>query len=188
MIFDWEAYAKRSSFAIQSSFHQDHILDSVAQLMTERLLAGNTIFFAGNGGSAADSMHLAAEFVGRFRSERVSLAAISLAADVAAITAIGNDYGYDEVFARQLQGLAHEGDLLVVLTTSGKSPNILKALIQARGQGVTTVAFSGDFIELLEPVTDYIISVSVPETAHIQEAHKAVGHALCAYVDLQFSK
>jgi D-sedoheptulose 7-phosphate isomerase len=137
------------------------------------------ILIAGNGGSAADSLHLAAEFVGRFRRERRPLPAISLAADSAAVTAIGNDYGFDEVFARQVQAVGAVGDLLFVMTTSGRSPNVIEAVRRGKLAGMGSIALVGSESTVLSDLCDVTIRVDSSVTSHIQEAHIAIGHALC---------
>lgn len=175
----WAQYGETSAFAVRSAFQGEAVLDEAVAMIKEALTNGRKIFFAGNGGSAADSLHLAAEFVGRFRAERRPLPAISLAADIAAVTAIGNDYGFAEVFARQIQALGMPGDILVVISTSAQSPNIIEAARRARTLGIKTIAFVGRVAHSLEEHCDIIIKVDSEVTSHIQEAHKAVGHAIC---------
>ena len=154
-------------------------LEEASDLFNSTLQSGNTIFWCGNGGSASESSHLAPELVGRFKENRISLPSISLNADTTALTCIANDFGYDEIFARQLQGLSKPGDLLIVLSTSGTSPNIIKVLEQARASNLKSIALlgkgGGPALELAE------ISILVPgtETARIQEVHLLIGHTLC---------
>lgn len=154
-------------------------LEEASDLFNSTLQSGNTIFWCGNGGSASESSHLATELVGRFKENRISLPSISLNADTTAITCIANDFGYDEIFARQLQGLSKPGDLLIVLSTSGTSPNIIKVLEQARASNLRSIALlgkgGGPALELAE------ISILVPgtETARIQEVHLLIGHTFC---------
>jgi D-sedoheptulose 7-phosphate isomerase len=154
-------------------------LEEASDLFNSTLQSGNTIFWCGNGGSASESSHLATELVGRFKENRISLPSISLNADTTALTCIANDFGYDEIFARQLQGLSKPGDLLIVLSTSGTSPNIIEVLKQARASNLKSIALlgkgGGSALELAE------ISILVPgtETARIQEVHLLIGHTLC---------
>ena len=154
-------------------------LEEASDLFNSTLRSGNTIFWCGNGGSASESSHLATELVGRFKENRISLPSISLNADTTALTCIANDFGYDEIFARQLQGLSKPGDLLIVLSTSGTSPNIIQVLKQARASNLKSIALlgkgGGSALEFAE------ISILVPgtETARIQEVHLLIGHTLC---------
>jgi D-sedoheptulose 7-phosphate isomerase len=141
-----------------------------------------TLFF-GNGGSAADAQHLAAEFVGRFLREREPMPALALNANSSAVTAIGNDYGYEEVFARQLQALANPGDVAVAISTSGNSPNVIKAVMCARRIGLFTIGLTGGSGGKLRGLVDVLIAVPSAETPRIQECHILLGHALCDAVE-----
>lgn len=143
---------------------------AVAELWTATYRAGGTLLFAGNGGSAAQAAHVAAEFVGRCTRERGPLPALSLT-DPAVVTALANDYGYDEVFARQVRAHARPGDVLVVLSTSGRSPNVLRALDEARALGVGTVALTGGDAGLLPGRADHVLVVPSATTGRIQEVH-----------------
>lgn len=147
------------------------------------LAAGGRIILMGNGGSAADAQHIAAELVGRFRLERRPLPAISLCTDPSVITALGNDYGYEQVFARQVEALAAPGDVVVGITTSGRSPNVIKALAAARDRGCRTIGMTGKSPGEMERVCDILISVPSDVTARIQEAHTTIGHAICELVE-----
>jgi D-sedoheptulose 7-phosphate isomerase len=172
------------------------VLDSVS--LSERVAAvagryagtlreGGTIFFGGNGGSAADAQHVAAELVGRLRRERRALAAIALTTDTSALTAIANDYGYDEVFARQVRGLGRKGDVAVAISTSGNSPGILKAVEACRELGVCTIGLTGGSGGKLAGVVDCALVVSATtDTQRIQETHILIGHVLCELVDEHF--
>ena len=142
-------------------------------------MRGNTIFFCGNGGSASESSHLATELVGRFKENRVSLPSISLNSDTTAITCIANDFGYEEVYARQLQGLSRKDDLLVVLSTSGTSKNIIRVLDQAKVSKVKSIALLGKGGGLASDLADISIIVPGSETARIQEVHLLIGHTFC---------
>ncbi len=144
---------------------------------------GNCVFFMGNGGSAADSQHLAAEFVGRFQKERRGLPAVALTTDTSILTAVGNDYGFDAVFARQVEALARAGDVVVGFSTSGNSPNVLKALQAAKACGAVAVGLTGRSGGKMAAVCDLCIKVPADVTARIQEAHILIGHIVCQLVD-----
>lgn len=155
-----------------------------AKIIGDSLKNENTIFWCGNGGSAAESSHLAVELIGRFKNNRRSLPSLSLNADAAAITCIANDFGYDEIFARQLEGLGKKGDVLVVLSTSGKSENILKVLQKAKGMGITSIALLGKGGGQAVAISDFAIVIESEETARIQEMHLLLGHTLCEYAEI----
>jgi D-sedoheptulose 7-phosphate isomerase len=158
-------------------------VDAAASLIAGGLLAGRTLFTCGNGGSAADAMHLAEELIGRYRGNRRPLPAVCLNADVGALTCIANDFGYDEVFARQLTGLARPGDMLVAFSTSGGSANILNALAAARACGVTSIALLGKGGGAARALADHPIVVPSANSARIQEIHGLVLHAICEEVE-----
>ena len=158
------------------------IVEAGAMLSTA-LERGGKLMLCGNGGSAADSQHLAAELTGRFAGDRRPLAALALSSDTAALTCIGNDYGFDEIFARQLHALARPGDVLVVLSTSGESGNVIRAAEQARAMGVKVVGLLGRDGGALRALCNVPIVVRHASTARIQEAHMLVGHTLCAMVE-----
>jgi D-sedoheptulose 7-phosphate isomerase len=155
----------------------------VGNLMTETARRGNRVIFAGNGGSAADAQHLAAEFVSRFEFDRPGLPSLSLATDTSMITAIGNDYGYERLFRRQLEAQARSGDIFVGITTSGRSKNVLQAFSVCKDLGVTSVALCGTGGEL-EPLVDHVLRAPSDHTPRIQECHILIGHMLCAQVEL----
>ena len=142
------------------------------------------IFWCGNGGSAADSSHLAVELIGRFKNNRRSLPSISLNADTSAITCIANDFGYNEIFARQLEGLGKKGDVLIVLSSSGKSENIIRVLRKAKEMNITSIALLGKGGGLAVDLADLAIVVQSDETARIQELHLLLGHTLCEYAEI----
>ncbi|MDP1682699.1 MAG: SIS domain-containing protein [Burkholderiales bacterium] len=144
---------------------------------------GGRLYIAGNGGSAADAQHLAAEFVSKLARDRAPLAAEALTTDSSIITAIGNDYGYDEIFARQLAGKARKGDVFLGITTSGQSPNILKALTTARAMGVPSIVFCGRDGGQAKPLADHCVIVPGTETSTIQELHIVLAHTLCESVE-----
>jgi len=160
----------------------DAILD-VIDAVVAALARGNTVFFFGNGGSAADSQHLAAELVGRFTLERRPLPGLALTTDTSILTSIGNDYGFDQIFIRQIQGLGRPGDVAIGLSTSGNSPNVLQAIGAARAGGMVTVALTGLGGGKLADQVDFCLRVPSTDTARIQESHIAIGHLICQGVD-----
>ena len=143
----------------------------------------NKIMFCGNGGSAADSQHLAAEFVGRFEIERKALAAISLTTDSSILTSVGNDYNFDEIFSRQVSGLGNKGDALVCISTSGNSVNLKNAVLAAKQMKIITIGLLGNNGGIINDILDYSIIVDSSKTARIQEAHIFIGHTICALID-----
>lgn len=159
-------------------------IDSAAQVCVAALQAGGKVIFCGNGGSAADSQHLAAELMGRFLMDRSPLAALALTVDTSALTAIGNDYGFDEVFARQLRGIGRAGDVLVGLSTSGTSRNIVRAFEDARAVSITCIALTGETESPMSTLADVALRMPSRQTNHIQEMHIAVGHILCGIVEV----
>ena len=163
--------------AIESSVHE------VAEKLIECILNGKKVIFCGNGGSAADSQHLAAEFMGRFLKDRKPLPSIALTVDTSAITAIGNDYGYDQIFARQLKGIGNEGDVLVGISTSGSSKNIIQAFQTASEIGITSIALTGLKDSEMSSISDMSIKAPSNETNYIQEMHIMIGHYLCLRVE-----
>ncbi len=163
----------------------EKLIDQIEKLAVDCvqcLKAGGKVIFAGNGGSFADAQHLSAEFISRFMFDRAPLASLVLGANNSAISAIGNDYGYEQVFARELQGVARPGDVFISITTSGNSRNILIAVEQAKTQGITTVAFTGQGGGKLAPLCD-CLCVPSSETARIQESHIMIGHIVCELVE-----
>lgn len=144
---------------------------------------GRNLFFCGNGGSASDAQHLAAELVGRFKYNRSAIPAIALNVDTSIITAISNDFGYEEVFARQIQALGKRNDVLFAISTSGKSKNILKACTEARERGMKVIGFTGAQANELESICDVTLKIPTSETSHIQEGHIAVGQLVCGYLE-----
>jgi D-sedoheptulose 7-phosphate isomerase len=156
-----------------------------AKLIWDTLAKGKKILLCGNGGSAADAQHLAAEFVGRYETERRGFPAIALTTDTSALTALGNDYGYERVFARQVEALANEGDLLIGLSTSGNSPNVIAALTTAREIGCVTIGLTGEKGGEMTRLCDFCLRVPSARTARIQEAHITIAHIWCEFVDEQ---
>jgi D-sedoheptulose 7-phosphate isomerase len=162
------------------------LLEKIAAIMTERLHAGSKVILFGNGGSAADAQHIAAELVGRYQAERRGLAAIALAANPSVLTAVGNDYGFDEVFARQISALGKCGDVALAISTSGNSRNVVRGLETARGLGLHTVGLSGRSGGKMHELTDFCVCVPSDVTARIQESHALIGHILCGIVERSF--
>jgi len=161
---------------------------SAAEALVLSYSRGGKAFFFGNGGSAADAQHLAAEFVGRFLAERDPLPAIALNANSSAVTAIANDYGYEMVFARQLQALAAPGDVAVAISTSGNSQNVIEAVLLARRIGLLTVGLTGASGGRLRELVDVLIAVPSDDTPRIQECHILIGHALCDVVEREVTR
>lgn len=158
-------------------------IEAAGSLIWEALKSGNKILLCGNGGSAADAQHIAAELVGRYEQERRGFPAISLTTDTSALTAVSNDYGYEEVFARQVEALAVAGDVLIAISTSGKSPSVVKAADQARALGCKTIALTGCSGEPLTSHCDLAVVVPSDRTSRVQEAHITIGHLWCEIVD-----
>lgn len=157
-------------------------IQAVATVCLTALRAGNRILLAGNGGSAADAQHIAAEFVSRFMYDRPGLSAMALTTDTSMLTAIGNDYGYERLFDRQLQANARRGDVFFGITTSGNSENVLRAISLCSELGVTSVGLAGNCGKIQE-MCDYVISVPSSSTPRIQEAHITIGHIICGLVE-----
>ena len=163
-------------------------IEAAGELICDALLAGNKILLCGNGGSAADAQHIAAELVGRYENVRRAFPAIALTTDTSALTALSNDFGFEEVFARQVQALASEGDVLIAISTSGKSPNVLKAAEVARQMGCRTIALAGASAEPLASTCDVAVVVPSQRTSRVQEAHITIGHLWCEIVDTRTSR
>ena len=162
---------------------QTPAIAGAAEAMIKTLRGGGKIMLCGNGGSAADAQHLAAELVGRYRKDRAPLAALALTVDTSALTAIANDYAFEEVFARQVTGLGRPGDLLLALSTSGDSANVLAAVAAAKANGIATIALTGAGGGQLAPLADLAIRVPAARSNAVQELHIAVGHILCGIVE-----
>jgi D-sedoheptulose 7-phosphate isomerase len=168
---------------IQTILSQQEILKRIAEEMTRAVFAGNKVLWCGNGGSAADSQHMAAELMGRFRRERRGIASIALTTDTSILTAIGNDYGYERVFARQVEALCAKGDVVVGLSTSGNSKNVCAALETAQKLGAFTVALTGAGGGAMASIADIALAIASKDTARIQEGHNLCGHMLCDWVE-----
>lgn len=158
-------------------------VEKIADGCMAAIRAGKKVLFAGNGGSAADAQHLAAEFVSRFAFDRAGLPAFSLVTDTSVLTAVGNDYGFEHLFSRQIQAVGVAGDVFVGISTSGQSPNILKALTEARGKGLVTVGFTGESGGKMLDLCDFCIRIPSRETPKIQEGHIVIGHILCGIIE-----
>ncbi|MSN96118.1 D-sedoheptulose 7-phosphate isomerase [Campylobacter sp. FMV-PI01] len=170
---------------------QNELVDDIktaCEMVVECLKNGKTVFLCGNGGSAADAQHVAAELTGRYKTERKPLAGIALTTDTSALTAIGNDYGYEYVFVRQLEGLAKKGDLLIAISTSGNSKNVLKALEYAKAAKIKTLGLSGKGGGAMNEMCDFNLVVPSNDTARIQEMHILIEHTLCQAVDNAFKE
>jgi len=165
--------AKQKFFAA----HED-LIETCARQMADTLETGGKLMLFGNGGSAADCQHIAAEFVNRFQMERRPLPAIALTCDTSVITSIGNDYSFDKIFSKQIQALGHKNDMAIGISTSGNSPNVVQAAAAAKDQGLTMVCFSGAG-GTLKDMSDIAFCVDSPVTARIQEVHITLGHILC---------
>jgi len=163
---------------------QQDVLEAIARAMADALHRGNQILWCGNGGSAGDSQHLAAEIVGRFRRERRGMPSIALTTDTSVLTAVANDYGYEAVFSRQVEALGRKGDVLVGISTSGNSHNVIAALEAAKVYGVTTVAFTGAGGGRMADLADHLFAVDSRDTARVQEAHILAGHMICDWLEL----
>jgi D-sedoheptulose 7-phosphate isomerase len=160
---------------------------STGEVISVALNSGKKVLLCGNGGSAADAQHIAAELVGRYESNRRSWPAIALTTDTSALTAISNDYGFDAVFERQVEGLAQPGDVLIAISTSGKSANVLRAVAKAKEIGCSTIGLTGGQGEPLASVCDYALVVPAQRTARIQEVHILIGHLWCEFLDLKLA-
>ena len=154
-----------------------------AEMVRRTVRRGGTLFFCGNGGSAADAQHLATEYVVRYARERRAYPAVALTTDTSLLTAAGNDYGFEHVFARQVEALARPGDLLIVHSTSGNSPNVLRAVEAARGRGVSTLALSARDGGRLRELVDHCVIVPTERTDRAQEIHLCIGHLICELVE-----
>lgn len=180
-LFDSALAAHTQTFATLSNLRA-HLL-AAAEACADAARAGNKLLFCGNGGSAADAQHLAAELVGRLVRDRRALAGLALSTDSSALTCIANDFGYDEVFARQVEGLGRNGDVLIAISTSGNSPSVIRAVEVAKPMGITTVGLLGRNGGQLGSMVDLPIIVAAEQTARIQEAHIFLGHVMCALIE-----
>jgi len=161
-------------------------INTASQMVIAAIKNGNKILIFGNGGSASDAQHIAAELVGRFVKQRKSLPSIALTTDTSALTAIGNDYGFDRIFERQVEGLAVAGDVIIGISTSGNSPNVLKGLVLGKAMGCKTIGFLGNNGGKIKEYCDVNLIIPSNVTARIQEMHILIGHIICTYVDDEY--
>ena len=175
----------RDSISVKESLLKSHVplIEKAAKAIHECIRGGHKVLFFGNGGSASDSQHLAAEIVGRYEKERRGFPAIALTTDTSILTAVGNDYGFDRIFERQIEALGQKGDVAYAISTSGNSKNVLLAVAKAKAQGLFTIGLSGRDGGQLNSAVDLSIVVPSQKTARIQEAHILIGHIICERVD-----
>jgi D-sedoheptulose 7-phosphate isomerase len=180
------AHLKQSLAALERANGDAALLGAargIAAAILTALRSGNKILLIGNGGSAADAQHIAAEIIGRYKQDRPGYAAIALTTDTSALTAISNDYGFEQVFARQVEGLGQRGDVLLALSTSGRSPNILAALRTAKDRGLVTIGFTGSKGEALGALCDHLLVAPSDDTPVVQQIHLAIAHGICDEVE-----
>ena len=180
------AHLTQSLAALERTTQDDALLATarkIAAVILAALRSGNKLLIAGNGGSAADAQHIAAEIVGRYKQDRPAWAAIALTTDTSALTSIGNDYGFEQVFARQVEGLGRRGDVLLALSTSGRSPNILAALRSARERGLVTVGLTGRKGKRLGAFCDHLFVSPSDDTPIVQQIHLTAAHGICDEIE-----
>lgn len=177
--------AFKESISVKERFVNENVdtLSDVSQLLADAFNNGGKLILFGNGGSATDASHIAAEFVGRLKKERPPLPAIALNTDTAVLTCIANDYDFSQIFARQIKALARENDIVIAISTSGNSTNVIKAVEAAKKMKLKTIAFTGEKGDKLASKTDYVFAVPSVNTARIQETHITTGHVLCQMVE-----
>lgn len=180
----------KASINTKQQLLQDEVIlktiGDVVTLITAAFRNGNRVYFCGNGGSAADAQHLAAEFSGRFYTDRKALPAEALHCNTSYLTAVANDYGYDVVFSRMIDGIGEKGDVLIGLSTSGNSVNIINAFEVAKTKGIITIAFTGTTGGKMKGLCDHLINVPSTDTPRIQESHITIGHIICQLVEEQY--
>jgi D-sedoheptulose 7-phosphate isomerase len=175
-----------ASIAVKQACLSESIVSSVqkmGEILVTAFKRGNKILLFGNGGSASDAQHIAAEFVGRYKKERIPLPAIALPCNVSTITAIGNDYGYETIFSRQIKALGKEGDVAIGISTSGTSKNVIAALETAKTQKLVCIGWSGSRTGPMDDLCEVVLHIPSEDTARIQECHILLGHILCSVVD-----
>ena len=180
------AHFRRSQEAVERSAADRELVAAIVAIagrIAQAIRGGGKLLLAGNGGSAADAQHIAAEFVGRFINDRAPLPAIALTTDTSALTAIGNDYGFDHVFERQVRALGRKGDAFIAISSSGRSPNIVAALKAARELGLVTIGFTKAASSPMRALCDLVLAVPSEETALIQQVHITAAHAICGLVE-----
>ena len=175
----------RDGIAVKEAIiqHQLPLIEKAAKAVIDCVKAGKKVLFFGNGGSASDSQHMAAEFVGRYEKERRALPAIALTTDTSILTAVGNDYGFDHIFERQVAALGQKGDIAFAISTSGNSKNVMLAVQKAKAMGIYTIGLMGRDGGQLKPLVDLAIVVPSQKTSRVQESHIMIGHILCERVD-----
>ena len=177
----------KNSFEVKQAIYENkelmELIQEVSKVVIEAYKKGNKTLIAGNGGSAADAQHIAGEFVSKFYFDRPGLASIALTTDTSILTAIGNDYGYEKLFSRQVQANGVKGDVFIGISTSGNSKNIIKALEECKEKGITTIGLTGQSGGKMKELCDYCICVPSNETPRIQESHILIGHIICAVVE-----
>jgi D-sedoheptulose 7-phosphate isomerase len=179
-------HLEASLAALQRATSDAALLDvarKIAAAIITALRSGNKLLIVGNGGSAADAQHIAAEVIGRYKQDRPGYAAFALTTDTSALTSIANDYGFEQVFTRQVEGLGQRGDVLLALSTSGKSPNILAALRLARERGLVTIGFTGSNGDNLRALCDHLLVAPSDDTPVVQQIHLAVAHGICDEIE-----
>src|SRR5256714_6104671 len=180
------AHLKQSLAALERATQDAALLATarkIAAAIIAALRSGNKLLIIGNGGSAADAQHIAGEIIGRYKQDRPACAAMALTTDTSALTAIANDYGFEQVFARQLEGLGQRGDVLLALSTSGRSPNILAALRTARERGLVTIGFTGAKGQALGTLCDHLLVSPSDDTPVVQQIHLTVAHGICDEIE-----
>jgi D-sedoheptulose 7-phosphate isomerase len=180
---DFRAYCFTVARNFEALTDLEHVVQEATDAICDALQRGNKVMLCGNGGSAADAQHIAAELIGRYQVDRAPLPALALTVDTSALTAIANDYSFDEVFARQLGGIGQAGDVLVAISTSGNSRNVMRAVEVARERGITTIGLTGQSGGLMRQLCDICICVPSDRTNLIQEMHIAIGHVICGEVE-----
>lgn len=179
-----EGMALLRMVAMDADLHD--VLEQAAARTASALKSGHKLMAAGNGGSAADAQHLVAEFVGRLCDDRAAMSALALTTDSSILTAVANDYGFERVFARQIEALGQAGDVFMAISTSGTSPNILRALEKAKEMGITTIGLSGAKTGKMQPLCDFCVRIPSEVTMHIQQAHLALEHIFCEIVEREY--
>jgi D-sedoheptulose 7-phosphate isomerase len=183
-----EAIANHKALVARLETEGAAVLEKAAAILCDVLKGGSRIYICGNGGSAADAQHIAGELVGRFEMSRDALPAVALSTDTSILTAIGNDMSFEDVFARQVEALVRRGDLLWAISTSGESPNVLKAVRMARQQGALVLAFTGRISSTLESLSDVCLCADYPSSARSQEIHQLAYHILCGIVEKELAQ
>ena len=178
-----EKEINKAAKAVATTAKLKENISSAVNTIAGRIMMGGKLVIFGNGGSAADAQHVAAEFVGRFVKERRPFPALALTVDSSILTAIGNDYGFDQVFSRQVEALVGSNDVVIAISTSGNSENILEAVKKAREKGAKVIGFTGKSGGKLGALVDILINVNAKETCHVQEGHQVVLHVICKFVE-----